>query len=334
MKSTLFPRMSMLALCALLTAFAASEVAVAQDKPQQASEGELKAIQKIQTAPDAATKAKAAAEYAKKFPKGVERAKVVGFLIDEINKADQAQRITLLEGMAQMFKEPADADIINPALIDAFIKANRHDDAFRVAQDLISRKPNDLTALTQMVLVGVEQAKKGNGAYVPKSMEYAKQAIGVIESGNRPAGFSDERWQEFQTVWLPRLYQWGGLMAMMTQNRDEAMTRLEKSASLNPKDPFTFVLIGSIYNDEYRQAAEKHRAQGQGPLRDALLKEAHAKMDQVIEFYARAVALAEGPDHQALRDQIFDDLKQYYSYRHGGKTDGLQQLIDKYKVQQ
>jgi hypothetical protein len=113
------------------------------------------------------------------------------------------------------------------------------------------------------------------------------------------------------------------------------MTRLEKSASLNPKDPFTFVLIGSIYNEEYRQAAEKHRTQGQGPLRDSLLKEAYAKMDQVIEYYARAVALAVGrPDYQKLHDDILQDLKQYYSFRHGGKTDGLQQLIDKYKVQQ
>jgi hypothetical protein len=341
MKPILFPRVSRLALFALLAMSVASGAAMAQDKgksqdkPQQASEAELKAIQKIQTAPDAATKAKAAAEYAKKFPKGVERAKVVGFLIDEINKADEAQRITLLEGMVEMFKEPADADIINPALIDAYIKANRHNDAFRVANALISRKPNDLSALTQMALVGVEQAKQGNGAYLPQSQEMAKKAIEVIESGNRPAGFSDDRWQEFQTVWLPRLYQWMGLMAMMSQNKGEAMTRLEKSASLNPKDPFTFVLIGSIYNEEYRQAAEKHRTQGQGPLRDSLLKEAYAKMDQVIEYYARAVALAVGrPDYQKLHDDILQDLKQYYSFRHGGKTDGLQQLIDKYKVQQ
>jgi hypothetical protein len=37
------------------------------------------------------------------------------------------------------------------------------------------------------------------------------------------------------------------------------------------------------------------------------------------------------PLYQQLHDQILQDLQSYYAYRHGGSTDGMQQLIDKYK---
>ncbi len=56
-------------------------------------------------------------------------------------------------------------------------------------------------------------------------------------------------------------------------------------------------------------------------------------MDEVIEFFAHAVGLSEGkPAYQQLHDQILQDLQAYYKYRHGGSTDGLQQMVDKYKM--
>jgi len=56
-------------------------------------------------------------------------------------------------------------------------------------------------------------------------------------------------------------------------------------------------------------------------------------MDEVIEFFAHAVGLSEGKAaYQQLHDQILQDLQAYYKYRHGGSIDGLQQLIDKYKM--
>jgi hypothetical protein len=57
-------------------------------------------------------------------------------------------------------------------------------------------------------------------------------------------------------------------------------------------------------------------------------------MDEVIEMWAQAVGLAEGEAlYQQLHDQLIQDLQAYYKYRHGGSTDGLQQLIGKYKKQ-
>ena len=45
--------------------------------------------------------------------------------------------------------------------------------------------------------------------------------------------------------------------------------------------------------------------------------------------------LAAGNAHyQKLHDELLVDLKNYYSYRHNSSTEGLQQLIDKYKKPQ
>jgi tetratricopeptide (TPR) repeat protein len=350
MKSILLLMTTALAACALVTVMAAEPSALAapadfsssstaqdknKDQKPQISEGEQKALAKIEAAPDTAAKIQAITEFANKYPKSTQRAKVISYSLGEINKIpDQAQKIAMLEKMLTVFKEPTDADIINPFLVDAYVKAEKIDDAFRVASAAISRNPNDVAAMTQMTMVGVEQAKRQNPKYVQQSMQYGTKAIELIEAGKRPDQMDEAAWGEYRTRWLPQLYQSLGMLSMMSGNKEEAKTRLEKASSLNANDPFTFLLLGSLVEEEYRKFAEQHKAQSPGPLKDELLKQAHAKMDQVIEQYAHAVALSEGkPEYQKLHDQILEALDTYYKYRHAGSNNGLQQLIDKYKKQ-
>jgi hypothetical protein len=332
--------------CALLTLACSSTTLLAasaghshyarQDKNKQSapSDGEQKAMAKVEAAPDVAAKLVAAGEFIKKYPKSTVRSKVVSNIAQEVNKSqDSALRITQLENMLTVFKEPSDGEIINPILIDLYFKGNRPDDGFRVASPYLAKNPNDVAVLTQGALEGVEQAKKREPKFAQQSMQYGAKAIELIESGKKPDTFDDARWGEYRSQWLPVLYQSLGLLSMMTGNKADAKTKLEKAVALNAKDPFTFVLLGSMLNDDYQQLAEQHKAASPGPLKDTILKQAHAKMDEVIEFFAHAVGLSEGnAAYQQLHDQILQDLQAYYKYRHGGSSDGLQQLIDKYKM--
>ena len=307
----------------------------AKDKQSATSDGEQKAMAKIEAAPDIAAKLAAAGEFIKKYPKSTLRSKVVGYIAQEVTKIqDGPQRITQLENTLTVFKEPSDGEVINPILIDAYFKANRPDDGFRVAAAYLAKNPNDLALLTQVALEGVEQAKKKEGKFAQQSQQYGAKAIELIESGKKPDNLDDAKWGEYQSRWLPILYQSLGLLSMMTGNKADARTKLDKAVSLNAKDPFSFVLLGSMLNDDYQQLAEQHKAAAPGPLKDAILKQAHAKLDEVIETFARAVGLSEGnAGYQQLHDQILQDLQAYYKYRHGGSIAGLQQLVDKYKVQ-
>ncbi len=308
-----------------------------KDKSKQSppSDGEQKAMAKIEASPDIAAKLAAAGEFVKKFPKSTLRSKVVSYIAQEVSKIPEgSQRITQLESMLTVFKEPADGEVINPILVDTYFKENRPDDGFRVASAYLAKNPNDVALLTQAALEGVEQAKKKEGKFAQQSLQYGAKAIELIESGKKPESFDDAKWGEYKSRWLPVLYQSLGLLSMMTGNKADARTKLDKAVSLNAKDPFSFVLLGSMLNDEYQQLAEQHKAAASGPLKDSILKQAHAKLDEVIEVFAHAVGLSEGnAGYQQLHDQILQDLQSYYKYRHGGSSAGLQQLIDKYKSQ-
>jgi len=335
MKSKSFALTRVLAVCALVLALAA--IASAQDKSKapQVSKGEQDAITKVQTAADPAAKLKAADEFIKKYPKSTNRAGIVSHVIGEIsNVPDPAQKITLLESSLTIFKDPADSDILTPVLLTAYINAKRVDDAFSFADKSLAKNPNDVTTLTQVTMLGAEQAKQRNPKYVPQSQQYGTRAIQVIESGNKPAGMTDESWKEYQTRWLPQLYQVEGLLSLMTGNNADAKAKLDKAASLNASDPFTFYLLGSLLNDGYQKVAENFQKQTPGPLKDALLKEAQAKMDEIIEMWAHAIALAQGnAQYQTFADQLRPELEGYYKFRHGGSTNGLDELIAKYKKQ-
>ena len=341
MKLRLFAMTKALSVCAIMAMFVlasssyAAQDKAAQDKAPQASKAEQDAGMKVEAAPDAATKLKAAGEFVKKYPKSTQRAMIVGYVVQEINKSpDATQKISLLENALTVFKEQGDVDIINPILIDVYVNANRLDDAFRTGAAAIAKNPNDVVTLTNMALVGIEQAKKQNPKYAEQSQQYALKAIEIIEAGKKPENMDDARWSDFQTRLLPELYQAAGIVAMMTGKKDEAKTRLEKAVSLKSDNPFAYVLLGTIANNEYQEFAEKHKAQAAGPLKDELLRQAHAKMDQVIDLYAHAVALSEGNEpYKQLHDQVLEDLKSYYSYRHAGSTKGLDELIAKYKKQ-
>lgn len=306
-----------------------------QDKSKQAvaSEGEQKALAKIEASPDVAAKLVAAGEFIKKYPKSTLRSKVVSYVAQEVGKiADGTQRITQLESLLTVFKEPTDADVINPILVDSYFSANRWDDGFRVASTYLAKNPNDLAVLTQVTIEGVEQAKKSNPKFVPQSQQYGIKAIEIIEAGKKPDAFDDARWSEYQTRWLPTLYQSLGMLSLMTGNKPDARAKLDKAVSLNASEPFSYVLLGTLVNEEYQQLAQQHKTLSPGPLRDTVLKQAHDKLDEVIELYAHAIGLSEGnPAYQQLHDQLLQDLQAYYKYRHSGSTDGLEQLIAKYK---
>lgn len=308
-----------------------------KDKGKQAapSEGEQKALAKIEASPDVPAKIAAAGEFVKKFPKSTLRSKVVSYVAQEINKIqDGSQRIAQLEAMAAVFKDPTDANVIEPILVDSYFSASRFDDGFRVASAYLTRNPNDLAVLTQATIEGIEQAKKSNPKFVQQSQQYGTKAIELIESGKKPDTFDDARWTEYNTKWLPVLYQSLGMLAVMTGNKAEARTKLDKAISLNATDPFSYVLLGTIINEEYQQLAQQHKTLSAGPLKDTVLTQAHSKLDQVIDLYAHAVGLAEGnATYQQLHDQLLQDLQAYYKYRHNGSMDGLQQMIDKYKKQ-
>ena len=330
--------------CVLLLLFALS-VAVpgwCQYQPQsgdkqkssapQISEGEREALGKIESAPDFAAKMKAAGDFVKKYPKSKVRGEVANRVAAKIAETpDAAQKITMCETYLTVFKEPAEADIINPILLEAYLKSEKFDEAFRLAASWLERNQNDVATLTEMALVGTDQAKRGNNKFIDPSQQYASKAVQLIESDQR-GSLSEAQWGEYKTKWLSYLYQSMGILALVKNNGAEAKEKLLKASSLNSTDPFTWYLLAQITNTEYETSAKRFKEMPAGPARDDLLKQIHTMMDEVIDKYARTVALSSVDlQYKKLHDEVMQDLVTYYKYRHDGSTAGLQQLVDKYK---
>src|SRR5262249_6908814 len=133
--------------------------------------------------------------------------------------------------------------------------------------------------------------------------------------------------KQYRTSILPSLYQSMGLLNFVKGDRAETKARLRKASELAPADPFNYMLLAQVLNDEYEDAAKQAKSNSEQ------MTQALGLMDQVIDAYAHFVALAEGNERlKEARQQLMSDLESYYKFRHKGSTEGLQQLIDKYKV--
>ena len=306
----------------------------AANNPQpKISQDEHNLVQKITSAPDAAAKLKAAADLIKKHPKTAVRAQVAEEIANQIQDIkDATPKLALAQQFQTTFNDPADEEFVGPVLIDALVDANDFDQAFTKGADFLSRHPESLRMLVILVSVGTEQAKKQNAKFVDQSIKYGGQAIALIEANKKPANYDDAGWQQVKTVTLPSIYQSLGLLYMVKGAHAEAKAHYTKASEVAPSDPFNFVMIAALLNDEYQAAAKAYATMAAGAPKEAQRKNVETLLDTVIDAYARAVALSEGNAALAqVRQQYLQDLEKYYKYRHNSSTTGMQELIDKYK---
>ena len=321
-----------IALVAFINAVTFAQTTPNTQQPKLAPE-EGKLVDRITAAPDPAGKLAAAGELLKKYPKTAIRGQVVLELANKIREVkDPAQKLTLAQQFQTMFKDPADESTVMPVVVDALADANQLDQAFAKGSDFLTRNPEAIEVLVELVSIGTEQAKKQNTKFVDQSIRYGSQAIALAEANKKPADFDDASWQRFKATTVPSLYQSLGLLYMIKGASAEAKAQYLKASQAAPSDPFNFVMIAALLNDEYQVAAKAYQAMAAGAPKEAQLKKVEALLDTVIDAYARAIALSEGNAQLAqVRQQYLEDLANYYKYRHNNSTNGMQQLIDKYK---
>lgn len=304
-----------------------------KSKPAQVPEAERKAAQKINDAKDPAAKLAAASEFINKYPKSSLRPKIADLFISMIsNTQDVAQRITLAESFMNTFTEASEANRMYPILIGSYLTAKRVDNAFSAAAPWLELNPNEVDILYQLAITGADEARRRNPKYVKQSQQYGLKAIELIEADKRPEGISVESWNKNKMIWLPQLYQSVGLLSLLSGNTEDALAKLQKAITLNPSDPFNYVLVGNIKNNQYMAAANQVQAMPAGAARTGAEQKLMAQLDEVIDLYAHAIGLMEGkPQYQPLHDQLLPDMANYYKYRHNNSTTGMQDLINKYK---
>lgn len=306
----------------------------AQPDAAKVSEEERKAAQKINEAKDNAAKLAATTEFIGKYPKSGLRPRIGEAFASMVNGTDDpAQRITYAEQYLKLFGEPGEPERVSASLLDAYIITNRAADAFRLGAAWLEKNPDDVDVMRRLAVVGLNEAIKGNDKFVKQGNTYGGKAIEILEADRRPASTAPADWAEYKTKWMPAIYREAGFLAMSSGDRATAKARLLKAAELKNPDPAVYAYIGQMNDEEYAEMAKAYQAMPAGAEKQARLKEVEAQMDRAIEYYARAIAVAgDKPEYANLRTQVRAGLEEYYKFRHNGSTNGLQQLIDKYKT--
>ena len=318
----------------LVCAAAASTSHQGKQAPaQKVPEAERKAAQKIDDAKDPATKIQAAREFIQAYPKSSLRPAVAtAWAIAIADVQDMAQRITFAEAFLNTFTEASETAMVYPSLIGAYVYSNRAEDAFKTAPKLLQTTPNEAYVLYLLTLAGANEAQRGNKKFLQQSEQYGQKAIELFEANQRPTSVSVEEWGKSRTYWLSQLYQSVAMLALTNNKNSEAQASLQKAATLTPNEPMIYYLLSGTKNDEYQLLVGEFRKAPAGAAQDQARKKAEAKLDEVIDLYARVVALTEGKaQFKPMRDQTLQDLTSYYKFRHNNSTTGMQELINKYK---
>jgi len=286
----------------------------------------------IMAAPDTAAKLKAAGTLINKHPKTLIRPRVAESIADAINQEkDAAQRIQLAGEYQKIFDQESEQELIGSVLVAAYADAGQSDQAFATGAPLLAKQPNSLRVLTRLTFAATEEEKKKNEKFADQGVQYGTRAIEILEADKKPDDMSDSSWTYYKTL-LPNLYQSVGSLNLMKGNRAEAKAKFTKASALMPTDAFNYFMLAGIANDEYNTEAARVRALPEGAAKQEAMQKVIPLLDQVIEAYAHALAASESDARFAqARQGYLEDFQTYYKFRHHS-TEGMQQLIDKYKT--
>ncbi|HEY8225141.1 MAG TPA: hypothetical protein VIG25_07680 [Pyrinomonadaceae bacterium] len=304
----------------------------AQQPPPKMSNDETKALNAINALTDPVAKVNAIGDFIKKYPKTPIRAQLADAVAGEIAKIkDPAQAVSLAETAQTIFGSGDGQLAVMAALLDSYLLADRPDDVFKVGTAILAKDPEEIHALVQMSFVSANQIRKQNPKFVQQGLQAGLKAIELIEADKKPAQMDAASWANHKAQ-LPQIYQQVAILSLVGGNLAEAHTRAVKATVIGPTDPTNFAVLGMVINNDYMQLATNYKTMTEGKEKQETLKKLEGLLDEVIDAYAHAVGLAVGkPEHQPMMQQLTVDLTSYYKFRHNQSTEGLQQLIDKYK---
>lgn len=308
----------------------ATGIGFAQEQKPPSS-GEVEAAKKVQAAQGVPAKLKQAEEFMKKNSKSSLRIKVAEHIAGTIGDVTDAnQRLDYIESYNKIFSAENEKDLVLAYQVDALAMTDKVEEAFKLAPKVLAKSPDNPLLLTQLALRGSNLLRQGKTELAEPTKQYATKALELIEANKKPETINDQYWGEFKQKWSPELYQTLGFVAFNAGDAADAKAKFQKAVELNPLSPNGYLMLGSLADANYQRAAMEYNTTS-GAAKDAALKKAYSHLDEVIDNYARVVALTEPkPEYKQIHDQVLPALQETYKIRKGS-TDGLQELINRYK---
>jgi tetratricopeptide (TPR) repeat protein len=274
-----------------------------------------------------------------------EQADLYGKLYEAIKSNDCAKAMELGKEYLQKFPDGQYAKWVKETgiprcrstLLGAAVKEKNVAEILRLGKDALASDPDNVDfvvflagQLGQLEIL----ASPPNLSHATDASEFAQRSIKLIEGGKAPSGPDFKK--EATLAYMNRLL---AVVEKNNKNIDKAIQHYEKAASYEPANPQWFLSCGSLYQEKYAAAATKFQAfsdedraaepDKMKPEVKSALEAVNKEADAVIKCWARFMGLtSDKKEWDATRAQVQPVLTELYKFRHDGKTDGLQQLID------
>ncbi len=266
-----------------------------------------------------------------------EEAEAFNAMFGPAREGKLAEAIRIAEEFLAKYPQSVLASRAKQQLVFWYIQTNNLDKAFERGADVLNADPTNFGVTYYLAVAAAEASKGGNKKFDQQGLTYAQRALDVVTGGATPPGVDPARWEQEKPKALALLYQAVGLFLHNKGEFDAAIESLTKAGELEPKDPVTPFLIAESYKlGSYKKLQESYdKLTAEEKVADAgkkLLEEVDQIVDKMIEIYARVVALSESDARfQTLGQVARATLEGFYKYRHNNTTDGLEDLIKKYK---
>lgn len=263
------------------------------------------------------------ANAAKDYPKGMELAKAF------VQKYPTSKYTDYLKGWIKQARG---------ALFNAARQAKNVAEEIRIGREALAEDPENIDYL-YLLAIDIRtlelSANPPNLSHAADAKEFTERAMKLIEAGKVPAVVPADKWNKNTQV----AYLHWSLAIIDKDNKDSALEHYKKAATIDPSNPQYFLNSGLILHERYVAAAQKYQAFSAEdrtaaepkPEVKAALDQVNAAADIVIEYWARFLGLTlKENKYGSTRAQIEQVVTDLYKFRHDDKTDGLQDLINKY----
>jgi len=216
--------------------------------------------------------------------------------------------------------------------------------AFALGRVALEHDRDNFFILSVLTKAGIENASSGNVSLNDATLDYAKKALSLLDSGKvtKPEPFNDlNEARGALNVALGAL-----LREKAPVEAVQAFRNAVQSESFYRTDPLTYHRLGiAILRGEFAQLSkeyhDKYLNQPPSPAQQEMLAKINKLGLQALDAYARAVALSDRPEVPSetntnvrsaklppeIRNKILEQLTSLYKGLHNNSEDGLKELI-------
>ena len=208
----------------------------------------------------------------------------------------------------------------------------KYAEGYAMGKEILATEPENLQVLVDLGANAYLLPPLKNAQLTAEGLEFAKKALQMLESGKTLESWDPLGSKDVAVAYLN--YTIGTLT--LDKDPSASLKNLLKAAQFETplkKSPYTYAYIAGAYETgPYAKLSEQYKVQYSGkdetPDSKLMLANINQLVDRMIDAYARAVFVA-GSDatFATAKTGWNESLTQWYKYRNGDKTDGMDQLV-------